>query len=166
MRTGLSLAVSVEGERVVLQGKAFFFGDLVLSVFYLCVKKFLNPPAVKAYQVVMVTALVEFKHRLSRLEVGTQQDTSLLKLREHPVDCRQPDIHVFCQHHLIDILGAEMAGFGLFEDCEYFEPGNGDLEPCILQVGGKMLLDRHAAYDSEFVSSAVFSSEFVVQSGL
>ena len=72
--------------------KAALGGDEMLALFDFGIIKLFNLAAIEADQVVMVTALVEFKDRLAAFEVIAVQDFGLLKLGQHPVDRRQSHI--------------------------------------------------------------------------
>lgn len=50
---------------MVVQGKAALFGDLFLTPLNLGVVKLFDTAALQAHEVVMVRALVEFKHCLA-----------------------------------------------------------------------------------------------------
>lgn len=90
---------------MICKYKAFLFGNLSLTLFDLRVKKLLDPAAIQADQVVVMRALIEFKHGLAGLKVASGQNAGLLKLGKHPINGCQPDIHLLGQKGFIDILG-------------------------------------------------------------
>jgi hypothetical protein len=69
MRAGLALTLTIKGKGMILQFKAMSLRNLTLTLFNAWVEELLNTTAVKADQMVVVTALVEFKDRLARLEI-------------------------------------------------------------------------------------------------
>ena len=71
--------------------------DGPLALFDLGVEELLDTTAVQAHQVVVVLALVEFEHRLARLEVAAPQQPGLLELHQHAVDGGQADVGAFGQ---------------------------------------------------------------------
>ena len=82
MRTICLLAVRVERERVAVQLEAALFGDRTLPLLDLGVVEFLDPAALQADQVIVVTALAQFEYRLACL-VGTTCDSTHLWRRKN-----------------------------------------------------------------------------------
>jgi hypothetical protein len=81
VRAVFSDAVRVQAQRVVGDGKAFGFGDRLLTLFNFCIVKLLDLAAIKAYQVIVVLPLIEFINGLAALKMTAAQNIGLLELR-------------------------------------------------------------------------------------
>lgn len=57
----------------------------------------------------MVVAVIEFKNRLTTVELTARQYSCLLKLSEHAIDRRKSDIYALTYQDTIDIFGTEVA---------------------------------------------------------
>jgi len=97
--------------------------------------EFLDPAAIQANQMVMMTTLVQFEHCLARFEMITRQQTSLLELGQDAINGRQPDVEVLGQQLLVHVFGRHVAHAAVLEDLEDFQAGQGGLEPAGFQVG-------------------------------
>jgi hypothetical protein len=104
MRTGLALALAIERKSVVLKFEAMGLGDFALTLFNAWVEKFFYAPAVDADEMIVVTALVEFKDSLTCLKIGAAQNASLLKLCKYPIHGGQTHIKIFKKHLFIDVF--------------------------------------------------------------
>lgn len=71
----------VQTQRMVCDGEAFSLGDRLLAVFDLGIVKLFDLAAVKANEVIMVLAFVEFIDRLAALKLAATQNTGLFELR-------------------------------------------------------------------------------------
>lgn len=89
--------------------EAAFLGNELLTSFDFFIEEFLDPPAIETYQMIVVRAFIQLEYRLAGFKMITMQQAGLLELREHAIDGRQTDIHIFSQQNLIDVLGAQMA---------------------------------------------------------
>ena len=128
MRAGLCRAVGVQAERVVGNGKTLGSGHGVLALLDFGVVKLLHLSAVKAHQMIVVLALIEFKDCLAALEMAATKDLGVFKLRQSPVDGGQSDIGARFQQHPIDIFGRHVAAPMALENFQYFQPRQGCLQ--------------------------------------
>ena len=71
----------VQAQRMVRDSEALGLGNRLLAVFDLGVIKFFDLAAVKANEVIMVLAFVEFIDRLAALKLAATQNTGLFELR-------------------------------------------------------------------------------------
>ncbi len=62
-------AMPIQGQGMLLELKAFFLGDLFLTVFDFLVKEFFDTPTIQTDQMVVVAAFVEFKDGFTGLKV-------------------------------------------------------------------------------------------------
>src|SRR2546430_3290414 len=102
-------AVRVEVELVVVDREAAVLGDLDLALLDVGVVELLHAPALQAYEVVVVAALVELVDRFAALEVVAHEQPRLLELREHAVDRSEPDVGVLLEELAIHVFRREMA---------------------------------------------------------
>src|SRR5574338_1082227 len=136
IRTVRAHAVRIQVKRVFLDRETALFGDALLSLLDLGVVELLDISALQADEVVVVIALVELENRLARLEIVALEQSCLLELRQHAVDCRQADIHAFANQQAIDILGGQVALFRALEQVENFETWVGCLQAYAFQALG------------------------------
>jgi len=136
--------VAIKGERVLLKPESALLRNLVLPLLDGLIKELLDAPAVQTDQVVMMAALIEFEDRLSRFKIGPQQNASLLKLGEHPIDRGKANIEPVGEQQLIDIFCAEVPHLGLLKKRQHFEPRHGDLESRALDIRREGVVNLHA----------------------
>ena len=70
---------------MVGNSEPFGLGHRVLTSFNFRIVKLLDPTAIKADQVVVMLAFVEFVDSLAALKVTARQNAGLFKLRQYPV---------------------------------------------------------------------------------
>ena len=99
----------VNAQGVVGYLEALFLGNLDLQRFNFGIMKFFYPPAIEAYQMVVVFALVEFVDGAIALKVAARQNARLLKLREHAINRGQTNVKVLRQKLAVDVFGGEVA---------------------------------------------------------
>lgn len=128
MFTVLANAFDVKIERVLLDVKPPFLGDLDLPFFDFSIKKFFNRPAFKAYEMIVVPALVELEDRLASLEVVTLQQPGLFELGQDAINRCQADVHAFAHQGAVNVFGGEVALIRMLEKVENFQPGIGGLQ--------------------------------------
>jgi len=75
--------MSVEIERVFLDGESAFGGDAVLPALDFRIVEFLDTPAVDADQMVVVTAAVDLEDGFAGLEEMALQQPGLLELGQY-----------------------------------------------------------------------------------
>ena len=83
-------------------------GNIVLTLLNTGVVKLFNAAAIKAHQVVMVLALVEFIDRFAAFKLTARQNACLLKLHQHAVDGGQTNIGTLFQRETVNVLGAHV----------------------------------------------------------
>jgi len=98
--------------------EAAFAGDPELPLFDFRIEEFLDPAALQADQVVVVTALVQFEYGFARLEMVADQQPRLLELRQYAVYRRQADIDAVGQQLLVDIFGGQVPDLALLEQVD------------------------------------------------
>jgi len=104
---------------MVVNLEAAVLRDLLLPLLDLGIEKLLDAPALHAYQVVVVAALVQLEYRFAGLEMMPDQQARLLELGEHTVDCRQPGIGAILGERLVDVLGRQVAYRAFLEQLQY-----------------------------------------------
>ena len=80
MRARRLSAPRIQAQGMVGDGEALGLGDRLLSIFDFGVVKLFDLAAVKADQVVVVLAFVEFVHRLAALKLAAAQNAGLFEL--------------------------------------------------------------------------------------
>src|SRR5262245_232917 len=89
--------------------------DLFLALLDLGIVELFHAPALDAYQVVVMAALVQFEHRLPRFEVMSDEEPGLFELREHAIHRRESGLGAFLRKELVDFLRREMPHRALLE---------------------------------------------------
>ncbi len=130
-------AVRVKRQRVILQLEAPVASDLLLAALDLGIEEFLDPSALKAYQMIVVLALVELEHRLAGLEVVALEQSGLFELGEHAIHGGQPDVLVLGKQFTIDVFGAHVALLAVLENLEDLQARQGGLQAHALQLVGR-----------------------------
>ena len=64
------------------------------------------------------------------------EQAGLLELGERPVNGCQSDFNIFIEKQAIDIVGGQVAHFGIFEKLEDLQTGERCFEPHAVQFGG------------------------------
>ena len=80
MRTVAFIAPRVQAQRMIRDSEALGLGDRLLAVFDLGIVKLFDLAAVKANEVIMVLAFVEFIHRFAAFKLAAAQNTGLFEL--------------------------------------------------------------------------------------
>ena len=127
-------ALGVQIQRVLADLESALLRDLGLAALDIRIEEFLDPAALKAYEVIVMSALVELEHRLAGLEVMPDEQSRLLELREHAVYRGEPDIDAFGEQLLVDVLGREMADLALLEQVDDAQPRKRRLETRALEI--------------------------------
>ena len=109
-------------------------GYFLLALLDFCVIKFFDAAALQADEVVMMAAFVQFEYRLATFKVVANQQTSLLKLRQHAIHGSETNIGVFIQEEFIDVLGRHMALLGILKQVEHLQSGKCGLEAHVSQL--------------------------------
>lgn len=74
------------------QLEAPLFRDLVLPTLDFLIEEFFDTTAIKAYQVIVMRALIKLEHGFAGFEVIPAQNARLLELRQYPIDRCQSNI--------------------------------------------------------------------------
>lgn len=119
--------MAVKNQRMIVNIETVVAGNLILARLDGFVHEFFYPPAIDAHDVVMVPAIIEFKHRVATFEIVSPHEARAFKLREHPVYRRDADIVSGCQQGLIDVFGTHVTPPAGFKDFENPEPRDSDL---------------------------------------
>jgi len=136
MRALLPQTIRVQVKRVILDGKPALPGDVLLALFDFGIVELFHPTALQTDQMVVVFALVEFKHGLAGFKIMALQQTRLLKLRQHAIDGGQADVLVVLDQLAVNIFGGEVLLPGVLEQFQDFESGMGGLETDVLEAAG------------------------------
>src|SRR3954447_6613975 len=75
-------AMSVKRKCMFGNIKAACLGNALLTLFYFFVKKFFDPAAIQANQMVVVRAFIQFEHCFAGFEMIAMQQAGLFKLRQ------------------------------------------------------------------------------------
>ena len=129
-------AVGIDVQRVVVDPEAALFGNFGLALFDIGVVELLDAPALQAYQVVVVPALVELVDRLAAFEMMPHQQPRLLELRQHAVHRRQAGVGAFLEQYFVDVFGRQMAHLAFLEQLEDAQPRQRRFEADGLEIAG------------------------------
>src|SRR3954471_21323971 len=127
-------AVGVEGERVPVQLEAALPRNLALAPLDIGIVELLDPAALQADEVVVMSALVELVHRLAGLEVLPRQEPGVLELGQRPVHGGQADIDAFGEQRPVDVLGGKVAYLARLEELQDLAPRQRRLQAASLQA--------------------------------
>ncbi len=96
--TGYAIcALPIERHGVILDAPAHLVCNHLLTLFNFRVVKLFHLATRGANKVIVVLPLIELVHRFATLKIAAQQNTSLLKLRQHTVHRRQTDVRALIQ---------------------------------------------------------------------
>ena len=90
----------------------------MLPPFYFGVVKLFHNAAIEAHQMIMVLPFVKFEDCFTAFEMAAAQNPGLLKLRQNPVNRRQPNIGPIIEENTKHVLGGHVA---LSSFLEYFQ---------------------------------------------
>ena len=111
--------------------EAVFFGDSVLQRLDFLAVELNHRAAFHAHDMVVVAAFVQFIYRLARFEMVAQQDTRLLKLRQHAVNGGNADFNALIQQNAVHIFGAQMFFCVCFKQIQNFQARAGHLQTVV-----------------------------------
>ena len=123
-------------ERVFTYLEAALAGDPYLSLFDFGVVEFLDAPALQADKMVVMRPLIQLEYGLAGFEMMADQETSLLELRQDPVDGCQTDVESFRDQQTIDILGRQVPHLGRLEQIDDLKPRQRGFEAGVLEIVG------------------------------
>lgn len=123
MGAGRALAMGIDLQRVIVDGKAALLGNRCLSILDLGIKKLFHMPAVEADQMIVMGSPVQFEHGFAAFEMVAHEQSGLFELGQHAVHCGQTDIDPIMLKTFVNILGTQMAGGAVFEQGQHFKAG-------------------------------------------
>lgn len=130
------VALRIEIQRVLLNDEASVACNPFLPTFDFFVDEFLNASAIDAYEMVMMLAGLEFEDGFASLEMVPFKDAGFLELGQDTIDRREADVDVVAQQLPVNIVRAEVAYFGLFEEFENSKARQGRFETHTLEFTG------------------------------
>jgi len=134
MRTVRALALAVKHQGVLLDAETAHFRHDILTRFYFLVEELFDVAAVHTDNMVVMRPLVELENRHPVLEMATTDQACGLKLRQHAIDGRQPDVLMRIEEPAVYFLGREVLRAGTFEDFDDFQPWQRDLQSGLAQI--------------------------------
>src|SRR5258708_5982491 len=120
-------AMGVQIELVVVDREPALARHPLLAFLDLGVVELLDPPALQAHEVVVVSAFVQLVDRLAALEMVAHQQPGLLELREHAIDRGEPDVGMLFQELSVDVFGGQMALRAVLEQVQHLQARYRDL---------------------------------------
>lgn len=116
MRTLRLLALAVKHQGVFLDAETTGLGDGILPRLDLLVEELFHVATVHADDMIVVSPLVELKHRHAVLEVAAADEACSLELRQDTVDGSQPDVLMGVNQAPVNLLGGQVLGPRSLED--------------------------------------------------
>ena len=86
-----------------------------------------------ADNVVVMLVRRQLEHRVSSFKIVTNNESGLLKLREHPVDGSETNFFTIGKQLLVYILCTDMVNVSAFKNLQDLDPGQGDLKTRIFK---------------------------------
>ena len=129
-------AISINLQRVIVDGESALLGDAMLTFFNFAVDKLLDLAALNTDQVIVVIALVQFKYGLVTVKVVAHQQAGLLKLGQHSVYRRQADFLTLVGQQPINLLRRHVSLVALLEQIENLQAGKRGFETNALEIRG------------------------------
>lgn len=126
-------AAGVKRQGVIFKPKTLCLSNGLLPALDFRVKKFLNPAAVHAHQMVMVLALVQLKHRFAGFKIASGQQTRLFKLHQDAVNRGQANVRAFVQQHPVNVFSRHVPERSALENLKNFQAWQGCLEAGVLE---------------------------------
>ncbi len=130
------LAQTVQVHGMGFDDEAVFFCNSILAFFDLGIEKLLDLATFDAYQMVVMTALVQLEHGFAGFEVMTDQQAGLFELSQHAVDSCKANVEVFGNEQTVDVFSRHVALFRGFEQIENFQTGGSGFEADVLKIAG------------------------------
>ena len=134
-------AVCIQIERVIPDVEPALLGNALLALLDFGIAEFFYPATLQADKMVVVFALVEFKHGSASFKMMAFQQTCLLELRQDAIDSCQADILVVLDQLAVNLFGGEVLLSGILEQFQDFEPGMGGLEADVFEAAGVVCHD-------------------------
>ena len=121
---------------MILDTEAARLGDLDLPLLDIGIVELLDVAAFDTHDVIVVPALFQFEHRLAAFEVMTNEEPSLLELRQHAIHGREPGVGALLEQRLVHVFGREVPHVAFFEYFEDAKPRQRRLQADRFEVGG------------------------------
>jgi hypothetical protein len=118
----------VHHQSVVLDREAALFGHRALPRFDSFIQELFHVAAVKADDVIVVRAGVEFEYREPAVEVLPAHQAGGLELRKHAIDGCEPEVLMLIAEPPMDFLGRQVPRLRTFEDLQDAQPRQRYLE--------------------------------------
>lgn len=118
---------------MAFQRKTVILGDLVLALFDVGIREFLDLAAIRADEVIVMVAVIEFKHGLAAVELTAYQYSRLFKLGQDPIHRREANIDIFGNEGAIDIFSALMTFVGSAKNIKNLQAGKRRLKAHIFE---------------------------------
>jgi len=112
-------------------------GDCDLAFFDGRVVELFDAPALQAYQMIVVAALVEFVNRLAGFEMVPHQQPRPLELRQHAVDRRQAGVGAVLEQYFVDIFRGQVAQVAFLEQLEDAQSRQRGFKAYGLEIAGR-----------------------------
>lgn len=97
MRTFWFCTVRINVQRVIVDGKSKVGGDFFLARLDGRIMELFHMAALQTHNMVVVLALIKFKHRLSAFKIVSHQQPSVLELGQHAVYRSQSNVPPACR---------------------------------------------------------------------
>tara|TARA_B100000519_G_C13980649_1_gene314432 strand:+ start:260 stop:622 length:363 start_codon:yes stop_codon:yes gene_type:complete len=102
--------------------------NLTLAFFDTLVCKLLDNTALHAHQMVVVLGFGNLKHGVTTFKMVAFNQSSVLKLGQHPVNGANPDLVIIDEQLFVNVFSREVMGRRTFENLEDLYPWQGDFE--------------------------------------
>jgi hypothetical protein len=146
MRAGWALAMGVNLQGMLVDGKAVVLCHHGLPIFDFGIKEFFYMTAVEADQMIVVGSTVQLKYSFPALEMVAYEQSGLFELGKDTVNRGQTDFYPIVLQSFVNILGTQMTGGAVFEQSQHLEARKGSLEADIFEILGyahRVLLKRN-----------------------
>ncbi len=127
-------ANAVQVKAVIRDFETEITSDSLLPLLYDFIKELFYPSALVADQMIMVVNGLQLENRMSAFKVMAHDQISSLELRQYPIHSRQPHFLPGLDQSLVNVLGTHMACFGVFQQLQDLDPGQGDFQTCLTQL--------------------------------
>lgn len=131
-----ALAMGINLQGMIMDGKAALLCDRRLPVFDVSVKEFFNMSAIKADQMIVMGSSVELEYRLSSFKMVAHQQAGLFELGQYPINRGQANINTIILQAFVNIFGAPVAAGAVFKKSQHFESRQRGFKADILKILG------------------------------
>ena len=109
--------------------KTLFRGNFTLTFFNTFIDKFFNFATANTHNMIMVCASIEFKHRVSAVQLMSLHQPGAFPLGSYTINCGQANFFIVSQQLLVNIFGTDVPCLTVFQDFQDFYPGQSNLKP-------------------------------------